>query len=402
MQTIETYLAQKWKETVRYTPQDEGMLIGLPYTYTVPCADGMFNEIYYWDTYFTNKGLLAAGEVQLAKDNCRNMLYLVGKFGYMPNGNLTIYLGRSQPPYLAMMVWDVYAATADRAFLTAAYPVLQKEYAFWEKARMTESGLNRHFADNTAEECAKSYAGLRTRVRSPFSDPEEGGRNLLAEAESGWDFTARFGGRCAHFNPVDLNSNLYRYEVLFAKTERELALSDGAAWEARALRRKQRIGALCYDPESKTYRDYDFTERKRSSLYSAAMFWPYFMGVAESGEGLAPLLEKLEAPYGIFTAEKSEERYQWGYPNVWAPCMYAAVVGCENYGYSAAAARLAHKYIALIEKNYEETGKLWEKYNALDGNTQSANEYATPEMMGWTAGVYTCLKQTYGNTRTGG
>ena len=47
MQTIETYLAQKWKETVRYTPQDEGMLIGLPYPYTVPCADGMFNEIYY-------------------------------------------------------------------------------------------------------------------------------------------------------------------------------------------------------------------------------------------------------------------------------------------------------------------------------------------------------------------
>ena len=402
MQMIETYLAQKWRETVRYTPQDEGMLIGLPYPYTVPCADGMFNAIYYWDTYFTNKGLLAAGEVQLAKDNCRNMLYLVGKFGYMPNGNLTIYLGRSQPPYLAMMVWDVYAATADGAFLAAAYPVLQKEYAFWERARMTESGLNRHFADNTAEECAKSYADLRTRVHSPFSDPVEGGRNLLAEAESGWDFTARFGGRCAHFNPVDLNSNLYRYEVLFAKAERELALSDGAAWEARALRRKQRIGALCYDRESKTYRDYDFTQQKRSSVYSAAMFWPYFMGVAESGEGLAPLLERLEAPYGVFTAERTEERYQWGYPNVWAPCLYPAVVGCENYGYSAAAARLAHKYIALIENNYEDTGKLWEKYNALDGNTQSANEYATPEMMGWTAGVYTCLKQIYGNTRAGG
>ena len=190
--------------------------------------------------------------------------------------------------------------------------------------------------------------------------------------------------------------------MLFARAERELALSDGAAWEARALRRKQRIGALCCDRESKTYRDYDFTERKRSSLYSAAMFWPYFMGVAESGEGLALLLEKLEAPYGVLTAERTAERYQWGYPNVWAPCMYAAVVGCENYGLSAAAARLAHKYIALIEKNYDATGKLWEKYNALDGNTQSANEYATPEMMGWTAGVYTCLKQTYGNTRAGG
>ena len=32
-------------------------LIPLPYPFTTPCAEGMFQEMYYWDTYFTHKCL---------------------------------------------------------------------------------------------------------------------------------------------------------------------------------------------------------------------------------------------------------------------------------------------------------------------------------------------------------
>lgn len=58
---------------------------------TVPCADGIFNELYYWDTYFTNKALFAIGQLEQAENNVRNILYLIERFGYMPNGSRTFF-----------------------------------------------------------------------------------------------------------------------------------------------------------------------------------------------------------------------------------------------------------------------------------------------------------------------
>lgn len=46
-----------------------------------------------------------------------------------------------------------------------------------------------------------------------------------------------------------------------------------------------------------------------------------------------------------------------------------------------------------MEKVFEETGNLWEKYNVVEGNINVSNEYEMPAMMGWTAGVYLELKE---------
>ena len=56
---VQDYICEKLPLTLRENKKDDGTLIGLPYPYTVPCADGIFNELYYWDTYFTNKALFA-------------------------------------------------------------------------------------------------------------------------------------------------------------------------------------------------------------------------------------------------------------------------------------------------------------------------------------------------------
>ena len=37
---------------------------------------------------------------------------------------------------------------------------------------------------------------------------------------------------------------------------------------------------------------------------------------------------------------------------------------------------------------FERTGYLWEKYNVINGSIEVASEYGTPDMLGWTAGVY--------------
>lgn len=142
--TVQDYIREKIELTVREKNKDEDTFIGLPYPYTVPCIDGMFNELYYWDTYFTNKALFALGQPKQAANNTKNILYLINRFGYMPNGNRTFFLKRSQPPYAALMVDDVYRITGDLSFLKNAYVMLKKEYEFWMTKRVSENGLN-HF-----------------------------------------------------------------------------------------------------------------------------------------------------------------------------------------------------------------------------------------------------------------
>ena len=139
---IKKFLDENIEKTVKFSPENEGNLIGLPYPYTTPCAEDSFQEMYYWDTYFTNAGLLLWGKTEYAKNNIENMLYLIEKYGFMPNGNRTFYLNRSQPPFLSHMVRDFFEVTGDKEWLSRAYNTLVKEYDFWQTKRVAENGLN--------------------------------------------------------------------------------------------------------------------------------------------------------------------------------------------------------------------------------------------------------------------
>lgn len=58
-----------------------------------------------------------------AKGILENMLYLVKKLGFFPNGNRIYYINRSQPPLLIRMMNAYYNATGDEAFLFESLPV---------------------------------------------------------------------------------------------------------------------------------------------------------------------------------------------------------------------------------------------------------------------------------------
>lgn len=390
--TVREYIKENMSRTLRQNVQDYDTLIGLPYPYTVPCAEHCFNELYYWDTYFTNKALFAIGLAEQAKNNIKNILYLIDRFGYMPNGNRTFFLKRSQPPYAALMVDEVYKATGDLTFLKSAFVTLKKEYEFWMTRRVSENGLNHYDCEEDEESCAAMYNGcVAERIgKDENRDPKEAGRHYFAECESGWDFNPRFDGYCAHCNPVDLNSNLYLYEKLFAEYEVLLGEGDGKEWESKAKFRAEKMNALMWDNAASVYKDYDYKTGKHSSVISAASFQPYFAGVAgeKHKSGLLQLLQLLESDWGIFTTEKTDKKYQWAYPNIWAPCQYIAVEGLRHYGFEKESKCIAQKYVALIEKNFAAYGKLYEKYNGVTGDIDAASEYGTPEMLGWTAGVY--------------
>lgn len=83
--------------------------------------------------------------------------------------------------------------------------------------------------------------------------------------------------------------------------------------------------------------------------------------------------------------------YRLYYPCMW-PCMvYFTYIGLRNLGLNEDATRIAKKYIKTVRDNFEKTGELWEKYDARNGSIASTDEYQTPSMLGWTAGVYSFL-----------
>ncbi len=407
----EAYILGHWEDTVRFEKEDAGTLLGLPFPYTIPSRKDAFQELYYWDTYFTSLGLVGSGRGNLARDNARNLLAQAQRFGYVPNGNRTYYITRSQPPYLAALVGLVAASEGNDALIREALPLLEREYEFWLTRRSTPTGLARFGHNASREELIEFFPGVQRRVGLEGQRAEDVLETLahtMAEAESGWDFNHRFDHRCLDFCPVDLNSTLFLMETLLAKWTTGDA---SATWQERASQRRERVNALCWNEERGAYFDYDFVNQRQGGLLAASTFQPLWAGLADERQAAAMVqkaLPLLEYPHGIATAQPgARDRVgQWDYPNAW-PCLQnIAYRGLERYGFLDEARRIAGKYAAAMAGIFESTGDLWEKYNVLDGSVRTQGEAGylldentgeakqmdasieMPSMMGWTAGVF--------------
>ena len=389
------FILDGWEDTVRFQQQDEGDLIGLPYPYTVPSKDEDFQEMYYWDTYFTNVGLLACGNTKQAKNNVDNILFLVERYGLMPNANLFSFLDRSQPPVLSLMVRELFEATNDRKWLGRAYVTLKKEYSFWQEKRCLANGLNGYTGykiDSERLERIASYGLTRLGYRPEVMDEEAKKTIYLALksfCESGWDCNSRFLEKPHEFNHVDLNSLLYGMEENMLYFSGVLENGEQTLWKERMDTRMKKMQTLWSEDEG-IFKDYHPVEERYSDYTSAASLYPLFCGLAtqEQAESTRRVLDKLELPYGISCGESDPAwGAQWDYPYIWAPIQLIAYRAMIRYGFHEDAERLARKYIDLIERNFEKTGNLWEKYDGITGQTVNA-EYDAPKMLGWTSGVY--------------
>ena len=288
IQAIDDYIRRNWEKTIRFTPEDTGSILGMPYPYVVPCQKDGFQNIFYWDTYFTNSGLMQHGRLDLAKSNTDNLLYMVDKYGFMPNGNCDWYLNRSQAPFLAMMVYDVYQMTQDKAWLKSAVPILEKEYEFWMGKRGTANGLNRYFHHADAagldffyeDVVIKRVAFFREHPPATQAEKRKIAGDYLAEAESGWDFNPRFDHRCGDFLPVDLNGYLFFYEQIMAHICDELSLLGADEWLKRATRRKSNFDWCCWNSKRGLFLDYDTVNERQSTVASLATFVPLWSRLA--------------------------------------------------------------------------------------------------------------------------
>lgn len=392
---VKSFIREHFPRTIRENMHDEEDRIGLPKPYIVPCADGMFQDLYYWDTYFACVGL-GTFDDSIMRHCAEDFAALVERFGFIPNGSRTFYLNRSQPPYFTLLVDLVWQREQDRDWLAKLWPALEAEYDYWMRRRSSPTGLNRYGNHATNDEKLEFYkwcCGERLGMKHTDEREQlEQSAHTLAEAESGWDFNPRFDCRCEDFNPVDLNSLLYRFECLMAQWARVLGRDDAGQWLKHAEARQSRMRHYLWNEERGAFMDYDYRRREFSPVLSAASYMPLWLGVANASEAKRSVeaLAVLDCAGGVVGCEPGERErvYQWDWPNGWAPQQYPAWQGLIAAGHEAKARELATRYVAMISRCFEQSGALWEKYNVVEASIKVGDEYEMPPMLGWTAGIF--------------
>ncbi|HTS51030.1 MAG TPA: trehalase family glycosidase [Bryobacteraceae bacterium] len=420
------------KIELRQLPDDplnirEQGLLYLPRPYVVP--GGRFNEMYGWDSFFIQMGLLRDDDVALAQDMADNFLYEIREYGKILNANRTYYLTRSQPPLLTGMILAVYNHTHDRRWLEDAVPAIETYYRYWtrEPHLIPETGLSRYFdlGEGPAPEVVASEHDAHGRtdydlVRQYFRSHKiadydvtqyynaatdqltplfyKGDRSMR---ESGFDPSSRFGPFSVdiiHYNPVCLNSLLYLMEMQTAEILSVLHRdTDAGAWRERAARRAQQVNRLMWDAPDGLYYDYDFVHRRVRHYPFLTTFYPLWAGIAspEQAASVVANLAKFERPGGLETSQfKSGD--QWDAPFGWAPLEWIAVQGLRRYGYSREADRVSEKFLSLVLRNFAKYGTLEEKYNVVKGTAAVGSSlrygYRSNEAgFGWTNAVFTSL-----------
>lgn len=381
------YIAAYWQKLERFHPKDDENLIGLPKPYLVPSFDAGhefdYNELYYWDSYFMVQGMLDKAHEPLVEGILENLIYLQNRFKIIPNASRLYLTSRSQPPFLTSFIFDVFHSyDKDVKWLTDAMAVAEKEYeTVWmgvrkPNARQVYAGLSRYYDFNYLHD--------------------------IAETESGWDMTPRFGRKALNFLPIDLNSLLYKYETDFARAAQLKGdMKTSKEWERRARIRKNTMESLMWNEMRGFYFDYDFKKEKRGSIWSLAGFFPMWAGMVDEAraERLVKALRKFEERGGLATTDPQtipinsivpgNMPTQWAHPNGWAPLQFIVVEGLQRYGYHDDAKRIAMKWLKTNLDWYNKHGVFLEKYNVVDPSKPPAKGvYPSQVGFGWTNAVF--------------
>ena len=399
-------------------PAPETSLLPLPRPYLVP--GGRFREVYYWDSYFTMLGLVEAHRAPLVRDMVDNFAYLIGRYGFVPNGNRTYYLTRSQPPFFSRMVELLARSQGDTVRGRYQAPLL-REYRYWMAGAATlkpgtaagpvvrlPSGevLNRYW-DASDQPREESYAEDVNAAKLSTQKPAVFYRNVRAAAASGWDFSSRWfepAGTLATIQTtdlvaVDLNCLLYGLEQTIARGYQQQGKKTLAQeFQQKAARRRQVLLRLCWDARTGWFDDYNWRQGRRSTHRTLAGVYPLTLGLATPAQArqvAAGLQRDFLRPGGLVTTLPRTGQ-QWDAPNAWAPLQWMAISGLARYNQPALADTVARRWTGLNRRVFTQTGKLLEKYDVVNPNAAAGGgEYPLQDGFGWTNGVLLWLLNHY-------
>ncbi|XP_025414011.1 trehalase-like isoform X2 [Sipha flava] len=386
---------------------------------------GRFGELYYWDTYWIIKGLLLCDMKETAKGIINNIVYLVDKFGFMPNGGRIYYVNRSQPPMLIQMASSYYKFTNDLNYISSVITTLENEFQFWMDNRMI-----------TFEKNGKSYTMARyygvSRGPRPESyredykvaenyDTEEKKNEfyvrIKSAAETGWDFSSRWfitangsdhgtlsDVHTPNIVPVDLNSILHSNALILSSWFRLLNDYDKAnKYNLIAENLVIGIQEVMWRADKGCWCDWDLINNKHRESFYMSNIVPLWTGSHKiPNDSVAYSVLKylrdqnvinsnFSVNYNGMPASMYKSSEQWDFPNGWPPLQAFLIQGLYNTQHKLArqvAADLAKAWINSNHKSFSNGGIMYEKYNVtVVGGSGGGGEYAPQTGFGWTNGV---------------
>ena len=409
------FIAALWPLLTRPSlqPPEYSSALGVPFAYAVP--GGRLRELHYTESYFMMLGLIRDGRRDLAQGVLDDCAALINRFGHVPAGMRTYYLSRSGLPLFYRMIALLYPEDAPAGY--ASYlPELKREYSFWMQGSaglapghsiehvvaLPDGALLNRFWDALGEPRDEAYREDTALAAHSSREAATLYRDRRAAAESGWGLSARWLADPAEpasvqttaLLPIDLNSVLFGLErAIAAGCERRHDQACATEFLARAWHRKQAINRYLWSPAEGAYLDYNWQQGRASSVVSAAMLYPLFVGIASSAQAQSVAMLAWQRLLG---AEGLAATSPWGAhpgssPDVWAPVQWIAVQGLNDYGQQGLARSISERWLGYVRHDFAVTGQLRERF-AADGTYAMAGDEGLPEgSLGAAAGVARAL-----------
>lgn len=384
---------------------DRYSIIAVPHPVIVP--GGRYREYYYWDAFWTQLGLQHGEMFDTVLGTLENFFSLVDRFGFVPNGGRIYYLGRSQPPLLALMC-ERYVrdgrddAAGRRRFMRRAVQRIEREFAYWwDDARVTEVRGFRlsRYMDRSAGPRPESYWEDR-QYGEQLRPNRTAERRLYAEfkacAESGMDFSSRWFGReekeaasaagdsvfdagtllnvkCREIVPVELNALLCRNAEIIAEFYRRLGNDERAATFAVVARElRNGVHEVFWNEAAGAWFDWDLRTGEQRAEFVATNLSPLWLGIFDRRDAervAAKVLGYIERcglddfAGGVPTTLRDTGE-QWDFPNAWPPVQHMLIEGLEALGTPEAqrlALRWAQRWVFTNYVAFNGTGAMLEK-----------------------------------------
>ncbi|KAL4302987.1 hypothetical protein GQ457_10G005980 [Hibiscus cannabinus] len=408
----------------------------LPLSKPVIIPGSRFREVYYWDSYWVIRGLLASKMYETAKAIVTNLIFLLDTYGHVLNGARAYYTNRSQPPLLSAMVYEIYNRTCDVEFVKKSLPSLIKEYQFWNSeiheliirdAEQSDHSLNRYYAmwNKPRPESSTIDEELASKFMN-VSEKQQFYRELASTAESGWDFSTRWMRNSSDITtlatttilPVDLNIFILRMELDIAFLAKTIGDNDVSEDFLRASQKRHKaFSSIFWNENMGQWLDYwlnygadseepqTWKAENQNQKVFASNFVPLWIDVFNSDIHLVEKVTKSLQTSGLLCAagiatSLTNSGQQWDFPNGWAPLQHMIVEGLSRSASVEArrvAKDIAERWLRTNYVAYKKTGAMHEKYNVEKcGDYGGGGEYIPQTGFGWSNGVVLAFLEEFG------